>query len=145
MNHYLARRNDCIVGAALKPRSLLAGTIRCPPTRIDRGPVFDDVDDLFKIISALLSKARGAGIVRLPIMPCWEGAASRTAEILHELVFLDVQTFDGSQARSLRSTWRVGASAILDRVASLLSFAASKGICIIGLTDFAEILVHRAN
>ena len=101
--YFLAREEGRVVGAAIVLRPRLVGPLLAPVAMIERGPVCGDVDRLAPVLAALLRAARLRGIVRMQLMPYFEGdLATRAESVLVAAGFRDVQEPDGSHACTLR-------------------------------------------
>ena len=90
-------------------------------------PTRGNLRQLIAVAKDEIADARSSGSKRPIILNC---------------MFHNVEVIPGA---SPYAQSEAAASAILRRLAGLLSFAASEGISIIGLTDAAEILAHESN
>lgn len=98
----LVRRAGEVIGAALVLQPQVLG-IRAPTAIVERGPVARSIDDLADVLVALRRACRARGIVRLCVMPYWEGADAMHAErILEEQGFVCAQDFTSAHARTVR-------------------------------------------
>jgi len=101
--YFLARRDGCVVGAALILRTQALGAVALPFAQVERGPVCDDPEHMPDVLEALLDQAHRHGILRLSVMPYWADDTKQRIELaLKDRRFSDVQSNAGSHVRALR-------------------------------------------
>jgi len=101
--YFLARRDGCVVGAALILRTQALGAVALPFAQVERGPVCDDPEHMPDVLEALLDEAHRHGILRLSVMPYWaDDVKPRIEHALKERGFSDVQSYTGTHVRALR-------------------------------------------
>jgi lipid II:glycine glycyltransferase (peptidoglycan interpeptide bridge formation enzyme) len=99
--YFIARREGAIVGAARVTHPKFG--VPLPVASVERGPVVARVAELRPILDSLSRIARRHGVARLNVMPYWTGGEAKAANaLLREEHFRDIQTADGSHARTLR-------------------------------------------
>ena len=100
--HFLARRGERVAGAGVLLRTRLFG-LPLAFAQLERGPVAASLEDLPEVLAALRRRCLERGIVRLSVMPYWDGEDRFKAQaILSEAGFADCQRFAGRHARTLR-------------------------------------------
>ncbi len=99
---FLARDAGRVVASALVLRGRFAG-LPMPWAQIERGPVVDSPDDLARVLPWLRRALLRRGILRLQIMPYFDGADAEEVErVLRSQGFRLTQAMDGAHARTLR-------------------------------------------
>jgi len=99
---FLARREGLVIGAGLVLRTRLGG-VPLPVAQLERGPVSATPQDLPEVLSALRRVCLGRGILRLAVMPYWNGEDRAVAAgFLRGLGFEDRQRVTGRHVRALR-------------------------------------------
>jgi hypothetical protein len=102
VRHLIVRDGKRVIGTA----RMLRGQrhfLRSPDVLIERGPVVDNVNDLDRVIPAIVRAARMHGIDQLRIQPYWVGdAGARAAEICAHHGFVSDAGVDGPHTETLR-------------------------------------------
>lgn len=102
-SYFLARRSGKVIGTAIMLRPQILRGCLLPWAHTERGPICDNPIHLNEVLTSLLCLARQRGVFRLSVMPnYWDDAKSAAELTLRDLGFVDVQSFRGRHARSLR-------------------------------------------
>ena len=104
VRYFLARtpEDGRVIGAAMVLRAR-AGPLPLPAAIVERGPVCGRVEDLPRVLAALVRASRRHGVARLTVMPYWAGdRAPRAEDALASCGFKDVQEWTGAHVSTLR-------------------------------------------